>query len=104
PCVEQWARADLNARHQITYNLGYTFHQAVSFQAFGRVQSGNPFTPLISGDANGDGYFNDRAFIYNPSATTDATLSSGMQNLLANAPSTVRDCLKKQLGTIAGKN
>ena len=71
PYLLQWARGDRDARHQITYNFGYTFHQAVSFQAFGRLQSGNPFTPMISGDANGDGYNNDRAFIYNPATTTD---------------------------------
>ena len=56
-----------DARHQITYNVGYTFHQAVSVVALGRVQSGNPFTPMVSGDINGDGYNNDRAFIYDPS-------------------------------------
>ena len=42
----QWARGDRDARHQITYNVGYTFHQAVSVTAFGRFQSGNPFTPI----------------------------------------------------------
>jgi len=104
PYLLQWARGDRDARHQITYNIGYTFHQAVSFQAFGRFQSGNPFTPMISGDANGDGYNNDRAFIYNPAATTDTTLQRGIGSLLSNAPKTVRECLTKQLGTIAGRN
>src|SRR6185503_782737 len=62
------------------------------------------FTPMVSGDVNGDGYNNDRAFIYNPATTADTALSAGMQNLLANAPSSVRDCLRKQIGAIAGKN
>ncbi len=101
----QWARSDRDARHQITYNIGYTFHQAVSVTAFGRFQSGNPFTPIVQGDVNGDGYGNDRAFIYNPAApTTVPALASAMQSLLTSAPSSVRDCLNKQLGTIAGKN
>ena len=108
PYLTQWARGDRDARHQITYNVGYTFHQAVSVTAFGRLQSGNPFTPMVQGDVNGDGYNNDRAFVYNPAtATTDpslSTLESNMQHLLVNAPSSVRDCLKKQFGTIAGKN
>lgn len=104
PYDTQWARGDRDARHQITYNVGYTFHQAVSVTAFGRFQSGNPFTPSVSGDVNGDGYNNDRAFIYNPATTTNPTVAAGLQNLLSNAPSSVRDCLKKQLGTIAGKN
>jgi hypothetical protein len=104
PYLLQWARGDRDARHQFTYNIGYTFHQAVSITAFGRVQSGNPFTPMVQGDANGDGYNNDRAFIYNPATTTDSTLHNGIQNLLNSAPSSVRDCLRRQLGTIAGKN
>src|SRR5205085_9973400 len=104
PYLTQWARGDRDARHQITYNVGYTFHQAVSGTAFGRFQSGNPFTPMISGDVNGDGYNNDRAFIYDPTKTADAALSASIQSLLNSAPSSVRDCLRKQLGTIAGKN
>jgi hypothetical protein len=104
PYLTQWARGDRDARHQVTYNVGYTFHQAVSVTAFGRFQSGNPFTPMVSGDVNGDGYNNDRAFVYDPSKITDPTFSAAMQNLLTKAPSSVRDCLRKQLGTVAGKN
>lgn len=104
PYDVQWARGDRDARHQITYNVGYTFHQAVSVTAFGRFQSGNPFTPMVSGDVNGDGYNNDRAFVYDPAKTADATLAASMKSLLASAPSSVRDCLDKQLGTLAGKN
>jgi hypothetical protein len=104
PYLTQWARANGDWRHQITYNLGYTWHQAVSVTAFGRIQSGGPFTPMISGDVNGDGYNNDRAFIYDPAAAPDTALAAGMRSLLADAPSSVRDCLRKQLGTIAGKN
>ena len=100
----QWARGDRDARHQITYTLGYTFHQAVSVTAFGRVQSGNPFTPMVSGDVNGDGYNNDRAFIYDPTKVADPTFKSALENLMTSAPSSVRDCLRNQLGTIAGKN
>lgn len=104
PYLTQWARSSGDWRHQITYNAGYTFHQAVSVTAFGRVQSGNPFTPMVSGDVNGDGYNNDRAFIYNPTATPDTALAAGMRSLLANGSSSARDCLKKQLGTLAGRN
>ena len=104
PYLTQWARGDRDARHQITYTVGYTWNQAVSVTAFGRFQSGNPFTPLVAGDVNGDGYNNDRAFVYRPSATADPAVSAAMQSLLTNAPSSVRSCLDKQLGTIAGKN
>jgi hypothetical protein len=78
----------------------------VSITAFGRVQSGNPFTPIVSGDVNGDGYNNDRAFIYNPATiqSSNPTLAAAMQGLLSTAPSSVRSCLTRQLGTIAGRN
>ena len=104
PYLTQWARGARDARNQFTYNVGYTFHQAVSVVAFGRVQSGNPFTPMVSGDVNGDGYNNDRAFIYDPAKAADTALASQMQALLAGAPSSVRSCLRRQLGTIAGRN
>lgn len=104
PYLTQWARGERDARHQITYNVGYTFHQAVSVVAFGRIQSGNPFTPLVAGDINGDGYNNDRAFIYDPSTATNPAVAAGIENLLTNGPASVRDCLKRQLGTIAGRN
>ena len=104
PYLVQWARGNMDARHQITYNVGYTFHQAVSVVALGRVQSGNPFTPMVATDINGDGYANDRAFIYDPSKVADSSLSAGMKSLLATAPGSVRSCLEKQLGTIAGRN
>jgi hypothetical protein len=104
PFLTQWARSNGDWRHQITYNVGYTWRQAVSFTAFGRFQSGAPFTPMVSGDVNGDGYNNDRAFIYDPAATADPALADGIRGLLASAPSSVRECLRRQLGTIAGRN
>lgn len=104
PLLTQWARANGDWRHQITYNVGYTWHQAVSFTAFGRFQSGSPFTPMVSGDVNGDGYNNDRAFIYDPASVSDTALAGGIDRLLSSAPSSVRACLRKQLGTIAGRN
>lgn len=104
PDLVQWARGNMDARHQITYNIGYTFHQAVSVVALGRVQSGNPFTPMVATDINGDGYANDRAFIYDPSKVADSALATGMKNLLATAPASVRSCLQSQINTIAGRN
>jgi hypothetical protein len=107
PYFTQWSRGARDARHQITFNVGYTFKQAVSVTAFGRVQSGNPFTPMVQGDVNGDGYNNDRAFIFNPaglSAGSDSLLRTGLTSLLNGAPGSVRDCLNKQFGSVAGRN
>src|SRR5215831_5199139 len=56
------------------------------------------------GDVNGDGYSNDRAFVYSPNAAGDSALASGMRQLLANTSAGTRACLEKQLGQIATRN
>jgi hypothetical protein len=66
--------------------------------------SGTAYTPLVSGDINGDGLSNDRAFVANPATTTDTALASQMRTLIAAAPSTARNCLQAQLGQIATTN
>src|SRR6185503_11527346 len=71
------------------------------YQSF---RSGSPYTPVVTGDVNGDGYANDRAFIFDPSKTADTTIASGMRALLANGSTSARECLSKQLGTIAQRN
>ena len=105
PYLTQWARGDRDARHQITYNVGYTFHQAVSVTAFGRFQSGNPFTP-IGLRRRERRRLQQRSRVHLQSGDDDGLRLSrrACRICSANAPSSVRDCLKKQLGTIAGKN
>jgi hypothetical protein len=75
--------------------------------AIARVTAGQAFTPTVSGDVNGDGSRNDRAFIYdpaNPAIQSDTALVNGMSRLLAGGSSTARDCLLTQIGTIAARN
>jgi hypothetical protein len=90
--------------HQFTYNLRYNLLDAVAITWNGQFRSGSAFTPIIAGDVNGDGYSNDRAFVYSPNATTDTALASGMRQLLANTSAGTRACLEKQLGQIASRN
>jgi hypothetical protein len=69
------------------------------------VRSGTPYTPTIIGDVNGDGSsFNDRAFVFDPASTTDATVAKGIQSLLDDGSSGARACLRSQLGVLAGRN
>jgi hypothetical protein len=68
------------------------------------VSSGSPYTPRVSGDVNGDGQDNDRAFVFDPVTAGDATLSSDMASLLASAPGRARDCLARRLGRVAERN
>jgi hypothetical protein len=69
--------------------------------AIARLSSGLPFTPLVGSDVNGDGFANDRAFIFDPATTADTLLSRGMTRLQDAAPGAVRDCLRRQAGRIA---
>jgi hypothetical protein len=105
PTSVEWARSSFDSRHQISYSLGYNFFDAVRVSWFGQFRSGTPFTPMVVGDVNGDGYGNDRAFIFNPAAPgLDATLAAEMRSLLASGAPEARACLERQLGTLAARN
>jgi hypothetical protein len=103
PIGREWARGDLDVRHQILLQGGYTFKR-VALTFFGRLQSGLPFTPIVGGDVNGDGLANDRAFIFNPATSPDASLASATRTLLSNSSPSVRDCLTRQMDHAAGRN
>ena len=50
---------------------------------------------------------NDRAFIFNPATLnavdpSQAALKTGLENVLATSPA--KDCLLKQMGTVAARN
>jgi hypothetical protein len=104
PLAIEWGRSAFDSRHQIQYNLGYNFLDAVRVNWFGSFRSGSPYTPVVAGDINGDGYNNDRAFIYDPAKTTDPLLASRMQSLIARTSGGARECLLKQLNTLAERN
>lgn len=104
PLGIEWSRSPFDSRHQIVYNVGYNLFDAVRVNWFGSFRSGTPFTPTIAGDINGDGYANDRAFVFDPDATADPALAGSMRSLLERGPAAGRDCLRAQRGRIAGRN
>ncbi|HEY1952228.1 MAG TPA: TonB-dependent receptor [Gemmatimonadaceae bacterium] len=104
PLDVEWGRSAFDSRHQIQYNLGYNFFDAVRVNWFGSFRSGSPYTPVVAGDINGDGYANDRAFIFNPATTADAALAAQMQSLLNSSRGGAADCLRSQLGSLAARN
>jgi len=104
PLDIQSGRAAFNSRHQISYNLGYNLFDVMRVNWNGSLRSGVPYTPTIVGDVNGDGYSNDRAFIFDPAATADPGLASQMQQLIDASSGGARDCLLKQLGQLAGRS
>jgi hypothetical protein len=104
PRERRWARGDLDARHQVLLQGGYN-RWGFTVTAFARLTSGLPFTPTVGGDVNGDGYANDRAFVFDPAApTTDPALGAQLRALLTSAPPHVRECLSRALGGAAARN
>lgn len=103
PLEREWARGDLDARHRIQLQAGKTIRR-LTLTLFGSLQSGLPFTPVVGGDVNGDGFFNDRAFVFTASAPPDSAVDAGMRSLIANASPRTRNCLTTQRGRAAGRN
>ena len=104
PLDVAWGRSGFDSRHQVTYQLNYNAFDLIRLGWFQSFRSGTPFTPVVSGDVNGDGYSNDRAFVFDPATVADTALASGMRSLLANGSTTARNCLRSQLGTLAARN
>ena len=104
PFALEWARSNFDSQHQLQYSLFYNFFDAVRVSWNGSFRSGMPFTPMVAGDVNGDGYSNDRAFVFSPSTAKDPALASSMQSLLASTSGNVRQCLQRQLGALAARN
>ena len=90
--------------HQVSYALSYNFFDWLPVNLRGSVQTGRPFTPMVASDINGDGYANDRAYVFDANAAFDSTVRAGMRSLLANGSAQARACLLKQRGALAGRN
>jgi hypothetical protein len=104
PLAIERSPSSFASRHQITYNLSYNLFDWVRLNWFGSFRSGSAFTPTVASDINGDGYANDRAFVFDPQAVSDAGVAEGMRNLLDNGSDAARECLSRQIGAIAGRN
>jgi hypothetical protein len=104
PNVREWAPSDFDRRHSVVGTVTYPFSEGLELTTIARVSSGSRFTPLVASDINADGARNDRAFIFEPGATADTGVANAMQRLVANSSSRVADCLRSQMGAVAGRN
>ncbi|HYD55225.1 MAG TPA: hypothetical protein VEA99_21505, partial [Gemmatimonadaceae bacterium] len=104
PTVREWSRSDFDRRHTLVGSLTWPARSWLDLTGIGRVSSGAPYTPRVGGDVNGDGARNDRAFVFDPAATTDTALGNGMRRLLDGASPRVRECLERQSGRVAARN
>jgi len=87
--------------HQFSLSFFSSIKRHLNVQLTGRINSGTRFTPMVAGDVNGDGRYNDRAFIFSPN---DPQLGSALRSLLDASPPSIRRCLNSQLGRIAALN
>jgi hypothetical protein len=109
PRRKEWSSSDLERRHNIRTMTLLGLPASLELGVIGRLTSGPPFTPMVNGDVNGDGLYNDRAFVFStqiPTAATsaDSGVAIGMQRLLNMAESRTRDCLTSQASRIATRN
>ena len=100
PLDREWGDNDINAKHQIQLNLNYNLLNTFRLNWAISARSGVPITPRIAGDVNGDGYSNDRAFVFDPAHTADSALAAQMRQLLDTGSPIARDCLRHQLGSV----
>jgi hypothetical protein len=97
PRLVYWSRGDFDSRHQFLLQTGYQ-SSSLAFTVVGRIQSGLPFTAMVGSDINGDGYANDRAFLYSNNLSgsrLDADIVNQTQRFAASAPSRLKGCLQR---------
>ena len=104
PREREWAAGPNDARHVVLLQGGFRTDALGTITLFGRTQSGLPFTPVVQGDVNGDGRFNDRAFVPAPDLTTDLALAGDLRRLMANGSPAARECLRRYQNRIAERN
>lgn len=104
PNVIPFATSDLERRHSIVGQLTWLVQPWLDLTSTLRFTSGQPYSPRVGSDINGDGARNDLAYIFDPAKTPDSAVANGIQRLLTTGPKSVRDCLAKQLGQIASRN
>jgi len=103
PFAKEWGPHLASGKHQFQLQWSsLPLFDLMYFNVAVGVKSGQRFTPLVSGDVNGDGQFlNDRAFVFDPASATDPAVKSAMQSLLATGAPAAKDCLAKQLNTLS---
>lgn len=79
---------------QLAWEAGYRGWGSIAFAL--RYSPGIRYTPMVRGDVNGDGNFNDRAFI-----PASGALGLALDSLLPSLPATARRCIESQRGHMA---
>ena len=104
PNVIPFSTSDLERRHIIVGQMTWLARPWLDLTSTIRFTSGQPYSPRVGSDINGDGAGNDLAYVFDPARTSDTAVANGMQRLMTNGPAGVRECLRAQLGHIASRN
>jgi hypothetical protein len=104
PRRASWAPADFEQRHAFQLSADRSLSRWASLTLYGSLTSGAPFTPMVDQDVNGDGFANDRAFIFDPAAAQEAGVARDLSELTDRVPAGVRSCLRGQFGRVAARN
>jgi hypothetical protein len=92
------------ARHTVQLQWSdFPIFDLVYLTAQVQLLSGQRYTPMVASDVNGDGVQNDRAFIPDAFTGDNANESAAMGSLLTSTTPSVRDCLTRQLNTLAAR-
>jgi hypothetical protein len=99
PTVLEWGPSVLDRRHQFQVELGGEVYRELAVVLWMRAVSGVPYTPLVAGDANGDGTIgNDRAFVPVRSSAQATADGSSLDGILPTFPEGAQQCLASQRG------
>lgn len=105
PNDRDWARSDFARTHSFLATVTWPITALVELTTISRLSSGQAYSPMVAGDVNGDGARNDRAFIFDPSASsTSPEVAAAMQRLLSGTSGGAAECLTSQMGRIASRN
>lgn len=106
PRTATWGTSTADIRHSVVATMSWGVGSGTFISLSGQFRSGTPFTPLVQGDVNGDGLMNDPAFVFDRGATGtgDSEFDAAFDELMTSGPSTVRDCLSRQVGMVAARN
>jgi len=104
PRAIEWATVATQPRHQVIVQAARPLYKFFFVSTSMKFSSGLHYTPTVLGDVNGDGWGNDRAFVFNPSTNPDTAVAHGLRDLMANGSASARNCLNAQIGTLAGRN
>jgi hypothetical protein len=101
PTRLEWSESPFTPRHAFQGALTFHIGGRVRVAAIGRLTSGLPFTPIVAQDINGDGFGNDRAFVFSRTTAPNQSVARDMATLQNTAPGFASDCLRRQAGQIA---